>query len=105
MISDEELTDALAMSAKLTTQEEREKPMNVRSIPEQPKDMNRSVVAATNEDTARATRKMSEQMDNVVGNLDREIAEAEAVRMTVIRRISDLNLTRQACIAAKEVLK
>lgn len=79
--------------------------MNVNVKQSQTKDMTRMVAAATDEDTLRATRTMSEQMDAIVYGLEREIGEAEAVKLTVIRRIDDLNLAKSACIAAKAVLK
>jgi hypothetical protein len=70
-----------------------------------PTGMAKAVEAATNEDTDRATRTMNEQMDNIISGLERDISETEEVRLTIVRRIDDLNIARQACIAAKEVLQ
>jgi hypothetical protein len=62
------------------------------------------VVSATNEDTVRATRTMGNQMDNIIAGLERDIKEADEIRLRVIRRIEDLKRARLACLAAKETL-
>jgi hypothetical protein len=83
--------------------------MRLRPVPSPspltPTGVSKVVASATDEDTQRAGRTMLEQMDNIIANLERDIAEEDKVRLTIVERIDNLNLARQACFAAKEVLK
>lgn len=110
MINEDELAKELLDLDKKP--EEKVRPLPFKPVPPQlarapltPTGMAKAVEAATNDDVERATRTMREQMDNIITGLERDISEAEEVRLTIVRRIDDLNVARQACIAAKEVLQ
>ena len=63
------------------------------------------VAKATNENTGRASANMIDQMQKVIETIERDIAEADEVRLTVTRRINDLRRALAASKAAVEMLK
>jgi hypothetical protein len=63
------------------------------------------VVQATNEDTARATRNMLDQLNNIIKGLESELAECDGIRLNVLHRMTDLKLALDASRAAVETLK
>jgi hypothetical protein len=60
---------------------------------------------ATNEDTGRASRSMLDQMTTIVAGLEKELAEADGIRINVLHRMRDLKLALDASKAAVETLK
>lgn len=64
-----------------------------------------AIAKATNENTERATVNMVDQMQKVIETIQRDIDEANEVRLTVIRRINDLHRALEASKTAMEMLK
>lgn len=92
--------DALALDLNdMVDQTER----RLRAVPPPPK-VN-SVTQATNEDTARASRNMLDQMNTIVAGLERELTECDVVRLNVLHRMHDLKLALDATRAAVETLR
>ena len=65
----------------------------------------KSILDVINEDSGRTTRVMLDRLNGIVAGLERDIADADAVRLTVLHRIADLNLALAATRSAIESIR
>lgn len=79
-------------------------------IPKQPhlravEPRSNAVTNATNPDTERTTATMVEQMEKAIAIIERELGEANEVRMTVVRRVNNLTKALEVARTTLEALK